>query len=107
VLLHNSACYALCRFDLFEAEARRLLADRLPVPAYDHLLKLSHCFNVLDARGAVGVTERANCFATLRALSREVTSECGLWLAALHRVMPRRALFFTSKCSLWLAALHV
>mmetsp|Transcript_3453 Transcript_3453/g.7887 ORF Transcript_3453/g.7887 Transcript_3453/m.7887 type:complete len:1097 (-) Transcript_3453:1061-4351(-) len=66
------------RFELFESEARRLLAERLPVPAYDHLLKLSHCFNVLDARGAVGVTERANCFATLRALSREVTS---LWLS--------------------------
>ena len=37
-------------------EARRMLAKRLPVPAYDHLLKLSHTFNLLDARGAVGVT---------------------------------------------------
>jgi glycyl-tRNA synthetase len=46
------------------------------VPAYDHLLKLSHTFNILDARGAVGVTERANCFATMRALAREVTGEC-------------------------------
>ncbi len=61
------------RFALFDAEARRLLAKRLPVPAYDHLLKLSHTFNVLDARGAVGVTERADCFATMRALAREVT----------------------------------
>lgn len=33
-----------------------MLAKRLPVPAYDHLLKLSHTFNLLDARGAVGVT---------------------------------------------------
>ncbi|GBF89751.1 hypothetical protein Rsub_02921 [Raphidocelis subcapitata] len=65
------------RFALFDAEARRLLSKRLPVPAYDHLLKLSHTFNVLDARGAVGVTERADCFATMRALAREVT---GLWL---------------------------
>lgn len=55
-----------------------MLAKRLPVPAYDHLLKLSHTFNILDARGAVGVTERANCFATMRALAREVTA---LWLA--------------------------
>ena len=54
-------------------EARRLLAKRLPVPAYDHLLKLSHVFNVMDARGAVGVTERQTCFATLRGLAREVT----------------------------------
>jgi hypothetical protein len=58
-------------------EARRLLALRLPIPAYDHLLKLSHTFNLLDARGAVGVTERATCFATMRSLAREVT---GLWL---------------------------
>lgn len=55
-------------------EARRLLEARLPIPAYDHLLKLSHVFNVLDARGAVGVTERQACFATLRALARQVTS---------------------------------
>ena len=56
-------------------EARRLLAKRLPVPAYDHLLKLSHVFNVMDARGAVGVTERQTCFATLRGLAREVTGD--------------------------------
>lgn len=65
------------RFKLFEEEAKILLEKRLPVPAYDHLLKLSHAFNILDARGAVGVTERANCFATLRALARDVTA---LWL---------------------------
>ena len=65
------------RFELYEREARALLAKRLPIPAYDHLLKLSHTFNLLDARGAVGVTERANCFAVLRALSREIT---GLWV---------------------------
>lgn len=57
-----------------------MLSKRLPVPAYDHLLKLSHTFNLLDARGAVGVTERANCFATMRALAREVTGVClGGW----------------------------
>lgn len=66
------------RFDLYDQEARRMLAKRLPIPAYEYLLKLSHTFNILDARGAVGVTERANCFATMRALAREVT---GLWVA--------------------------
>lgn len=66
------------RFDLYEKEARKMLDQRLPVPAYDHLLKLSHTFNIMDARGAVGVTERAECFAVLRALAREVTS---LWVA--------------------------
>ena len=50
-----------------------MLEEGLPVPAYDHLLKLSHCFNVMDARGAVGVTERQACFATLRSLARQVT----------------------------------
>ena len=54
-------------------EARQLLDKRLPIPAYDHLLKLSHVFNVMDARGAVGVTERQACFATLRGLARRIT----------------------------------
>lgn len=65
------------RFDLYNTEAKRMLEARLPIPAYDFLLKLSHVFNVMDARGAVGVTERQACFATLRALARQVT---GLWL---------------------------
>lgn len=56
-------------------QARRMLEKRLPIPAYDMLLKCSHAFNVMDARGAVGVTERADCFATMRALAREVTGE--------------------------------
>ena len=66
------------RFDLYEKEAKKMIEQRLPVPAYDHLLKLSHTFNIMDARGAVGVTERAECFASLRSLAREVTA---LWVA--------------------------
>ena len=50
------------RFDSYETAAKDLLAKRLPVPAYDNVLKTSHAFNVLDARGAVGVTERARYF---------------------------------------------
>ena len=46
------------------------------MPAYDHLLKLSHTFNLLDARGAVGMTERAECFAAMRNLARQVTGQC-------------------------------
>ena len=49
----------LRRFDEYESECRHLLARRLPLPAYDQVLKLSHTFNLLDARGAIGVTERA------------------------------------------------
>ena len=47
---------------------------QLPVPAYDNLLRLSSVFNVLDARGAISVTERADCFATMRSLSRTISS---------------------------------
>ncbi|MFF7472127.1 glycine--tRNA ligase [Streptomyces sp. NPDC008092] len=66
---------------LFEAcagEARRLLDLRLPVPAYSFVLKCSHAFNVLDARGAVSTTERARSFARMRGLAHEVA---GLWAA--------------------------
>ena len=58
-------------FDLHEAEAQDLLQRRLPLPAYDHVLKTSHAFNVLDARGAIGVAERAEYFKRMRKLARE------------------------------------
>jgi glycyl-tRNA synthetase len=63
-------------FEEFAAEARRLVDLRLPVPAHMHVLKCSHAFNVLDARGAVSTTERAKAFARMRGLAREVA---GLW----------------------------
>lgn len=59
-------------FELYEAEALALLERRLPVPAYNYLLKASHTFNVLDARGAIGVTERARYFKRMRTLARDV-----------------------------------
>eukprot|EP00250_Pteridium_aquilinum_P020301 c24776_g1_i2 orf=1-3474(+) len=64
-------------FDLFEAEARTLLEKSLAIPAYDHVLKASHAFNILDARGAVGVTERARFFGRMRRLARECAQ---LWV---------------------------
>jgi glycyl-tRNA synthetase alpha chain len=57
-------------FDAYEREARRLLDARLILPAYDYLLKSSHVFNLLDARGAVGVAERASLMGRCRALAR-------------------------------------
>jgi glycyl-tRNA synthetase alpha chain len=57
-------------FDLYEQEARRLLDDDLVLPAYDHCIKTSHCFNVLDARGAISVTERATYIGRVRGLAR-------------------------------------
>ncbi len=56
-------------------EAKRLVDAGLPIPAYGQLLKLSHAFNILDARGAVGVTERATCFAAMRSLARQIAGE--------------------------------
>ncbi len=59
-------------FDLYEAEAEAALAQDLVLPAQDYVLKCSHTFNVLDARGAVGVTERQGYFGRMRDLSRQV-----------------------------------
>jgi len=57
-------------FDEYEAEARRLLDDGLALPGYDYCIKCSHAFNVLDARGAVSVTERQRFIARVRDLAR-------------------------------------
>lgn len=57
-------------YDLFEAEANACLDQGLVLPAHDYVLKCSHTFNVLDARGAVGVTERQALFGRMRDLSR-------------------------------------
>src|SRR5215213_4061639 len=60
------------RFDEHEAEARDLVERGLPLPAYDQVLKCSHVFNLLDARGAVSVSERARYIARVRDLARAV-----------------------------------
>lgn len=57
-------------FDDFEREAQALLAQDLVLPAYDYCLKCSHTFNLLDARGAISVTERPRYIARVRALAR-------------------------------------
>ncbi|MFL5922128.1 MAG: glycine--tRNA ligase subunit alpha [Gaiellaceae bacterium] len=60
------------RFDEHEAECRHLLEGGLPIPAYDQVLKCSHTFNLLDARGAISVTERAAYIGRVRRLARGV-----------------------------------
>ncbi len=54
------------------AEAKKLLAEELVLPAYDFVLKCSHLFNLLDARGALSVSERQSYIAQIRELAREV-----------------------------------
>ena len=59
-------------YDLYEAEARSCLDVGLLTPAHDYVLRCSHTFNLLDTRGAIGVTERATYFRRMRDLSRQV-----------------------------------
>jgi glycyl-tRNA synthetase alpha chain len=60
------------QFAFFESEAKRLLAARLSLPGYEMILKAAHTFNLLDARGAISVTERAGFIGRIRTLSRLV-----------------------------------
>jgi glycyl-tRNA synthetase alpha chain len=60
------------QFNEYEAEAQRLITDGLALPGYEMVLKCSHTFNLLDARGAISVTERAAYIGRVRALARLV-----------------------------------
>ncbi len=62
----------LHQFDALESECQRLLAAALPLPAYERMLKSSHVFNLLDARGAISVTERQRYILRVRALARAI-----------------------------------
>ena len=60
------------QFVFFESEANRLLGEKLPLPGYEMILKAAHTFNLLDARGAISVTEREGYIKRIRTLSRLV-----------------------------------
>jgi len=59
-------------FDNYEHEAVRCIGAGLLLPGYDYVLKCSHVFNVLDARGAFGAAQRAEYMGRVRALARKV-----------------------------------
>ena len=59
-------------FGHYESEAKRLMEAQLALPAYEMVLKAAHCFNLLDARGAISVTERAGYIGRIRTLARAV-----------------------------------
>ena len=59
-------------FDTYEKEALRIIDRGLVVPAYDYVLKCSHTFNTLDARGAIGVSQRASFIGRVRNMSKAV-----------------------------------
>jgi len=58
-------------FDRLQGEAKRMLAEGLILPAYDYVVKCSHIFNILDARGAVSVSERTSYIARIRDIARQ------------------------------------
>lgn len=59
-------------FEIYEREAKRLSEKKLVLPAYDYVLKCSHAFNILDARGAISVSERNHYIQRVRNLARAV-----------------------------------
>ncbi|HKI80845.1 MAG TPA: glycine--tRNA ligase subunit alpha [Pseudodesulfovibrio sp.] len=59
-------------FNKFEAECLKLCEEGLPWPAYDYCLKCSHSFNLLDARGAISITERATYIGRVRNLASKI-----------------------------------
>jgi glycyl-tRNA synthetase len=64
-------------FEHYAVEARRMVEAALPVPAQIYVLKASHAFNVMDARGAVSTVDRQKSFGVMRDLARDVA---GLWI---------------------------
>lgn len=56
-------------FNMYEAEAKRVIEKGLVLPAYDYVLKCSHSFNLLDARNAISVTERTGYIGRVRAIA--------------------------------------
>ncbi len=62
-------------FDMCEAQCQLLIENKLPLPAYEQVMKASHAFNLLDARHAISVTERQRFILRVRTLSRGV-AEC-------------------------------
>ena len=59
-------------FEIYEDEAHKLIAKKIPAPCLDYVLKCSHTFNLLEARGVISVTERTKIIARIRSLARKV-----------------------------------
>lgn len=93
-------------FDFYESQADKLVGLNLPLPAYEMVLKASHTFNLLDARGAISVTERQRFILRVRTLARKVAqsyvetrAKLGFPLAddahkadALEKYLPEKAI---------------
>ena len=69
---HSNVDFLFSLFSSYESEAKRIMEAGLALPAYEMVLKAGHTFNLLDARGAISVTERAAYIGRIRTLSRAV-----------------------------------
>ena len=69
---HSDVAFLLQAFAAHEAQSKTLMEAQLALPAYEQLLKAAHTFNLLDARGAISVTERAAYIGRIRVLARAV-----------------------------------
>src|SRR6185503_6313645 len=69
---HSDVEFLLQAFGAHERQSKHLMGAQLALPAYEQLLKAAHTFNLLDARGAISVTERAAYIGRIRTLSRLV-----------------------------------
>jgi glycyl-tRNA synthetase alpha chain len=69
---HSDVDFLLGAFGAHEKQAKHLMAQQLALPAYEQVLKAAHTFNLLDARGAISVTERAAYIGRIRNLARSV-----------------------------------
>ena len=67
---HANTEYLLKNFEIAEAECKSLLEKKLSLPAYDQCLKASHIFNLLDARGVIGVAQRTEYISRIRELAK-------------------------------------
>jgi glycyl-tRNA synthetase alpha chain len=70
----SNAELLLRQFGDFESEAKRLMQENLALPAYEMVLKANHTFNLLDARGAISVTERTGYMGRIRTLAHSVAA---------------------------------
>jgi glycyl-tRNA synthetase alpha chain len=71
-LEHSDVDFLLTAFSAHERQSKYLMEQKLALPAYEQLLKAAHTFNLLDARGAISVTERATYIGRIRNLARAV-----------------------------------
>jgi glycyl-tRNA synthetase alpha chain len=95
---HSNVEWLFRQFSDYESEAKRLMEAGLPLPGFEMVMKCSHTFNLLDARGAISVTERAAYIGRVRNLARLVAqayyeSREKLGFPMLHKDvrMPRSA----------------